>query len=281
MFASLASSPVHLLNQYRSILGRRILSRSGFVEDELVAVVERLKLRFGETALTHAEVMLADVANSKRINTRIRAMLKELPEIKPFSPTVDSTVTFEFFALSEQFWPDTWNKKNRQALEKIEQIESDENVSTIHKNASSVNTNTKLSTSDSTRDAHQEWFSEGDDDKDDVVCSGSDSKQGLQAIENKSQSGNAERKGDSNRFGSMGDVDIVTNSRPSLRNGPRLPRYLRLLHRRFEAAYHQLKSPRRLIWQPYMVSQDIDNTFTFVECRFNVTRLSWSNVHSI
>jgi hypothetical protein len=48
--------------------------------------LELLKLRFGEEHMTQCDVMLKDIADSKRITSRIREDLRDSPEVGTFPP---------------------------------------------------------------------------------------------------------------------------------------------------------------------------------------------------
>ena len=59
------------MNEYRTLLADRILTQFNYEIEKEIRYLELLKLRFGETQLHYCEVMLKDVANSKRLNTRV------------------------------------------------------------------------------------------------------------------------------------------------------------------------------------------------------------------
>eukprot|EP01012_Entosiphon_sulcatum_P033947 TRINITY_DN4299_c0_g1_i4.p1 TRINITY_DN4299_c0_g1~~TRINITY_DN4299_c0_g1_i4.p1 ORF type:complete len:907 (+),score=178.65 TRINITY_DN4299_c0_g1_i4:71-2791(+) len=65
------------INEYRTILGDRLLAASGYDTTLEDMTTELLKIRCGETALQSCEVMLRDIADSKRVNANIRQRLAE------------------------------------------------------------------------------------------------------------------------------------------------------------------------------------------------------------
>jgi anaphase-promoting complex subunit 2 len=93
--------------EYRALLAERVLGRvahSAEAEERDVRTVELLKLRFGEPPLHAAEVMLKDIADSRRIDAAVKAALPAprpgapaLPPPPP--PAVAATV------ISQIFWP--------------------------------------------------------------------------------------------------------------------------------------------------------------------------------
>ncbi|KAK5577761.1 hypothetical protein RB653_002709 [Dictyostelium firmibasis] len=80
------------INEYRSMLSDRLLSVVDFDLDKEIKNVELLKLRFGDTILFNCEIMIKDMADSKRLNTQIKNSNNELKE-------------FETLILSQLFWP--------------------------------------------------------------------------------------------------------------------------------------------------------------------------------
>ncbi|KAL8594757.1 hypothetical protein ACOMHN_047475 [Nucella lapillus] len=97
------------VTEYRTLLADRLLSPSGAamaagdkmdkansLEREL-RYLELLKLRFGDNPLHGCQVMLKDVADSRRINTRIAETTHSAPAA--------SDVDVSAIILSAQFWP--------------------------------------------------------------------------------------------------------------------------------------------------------------------------------
>jgi anaphase-promoting complex subunit 2 len=66
----------NLMNEYRSVLATKLLSKGDFDVDFEIRVHELLKLRFGEKSLHACDVMLKDVADSKRLSSALLAKSK-------------------------------------------------------------------------------------------------------------------------------------------------------------------------------------------------------------
>ena len=71
MLVNIYGSKELFVNEYRTLLADRILTHFNYGIERELRYLELLKLRFGETQLHYSEVMLKDVADSKRINSRI------------------------------------------------------------------------------------------------------------------------------------------------------------------------------------------------------------------
>ena len=71
MLVNIYGSKEVFVNEYRTLLADRILTHYNYDTARELRYLELLKLRFGETQLHSCEVMLKDVADSKRLNTRI------------------------------------------------------------------------------------------------------------------------------------------------------------------------------------------------------------------
>ncbi|EFN59544.1 hypothetical protein CHLNCDRAFT_19379, partial [Chlorella variabilis] len=93
------------INEYRSMLADRLLAKGGDYEcDRELRTLELLKVRFGEGNLHNAEVMLKDLADSKRINANVKSVpntatplrrRRQLVNIDGLSATI----------VSQLFWP--------------------------------------------------------------------------------------------------------------------------------------------------------------------------------
>jgi anaphase-promoting complex subunit 2 len=83
------------MSEYRALLAERLLARGGYDTERDVRTLELLKLRFGEGALHAAEVMLKDIADSKRTDGNVKAG----PAGAACAPGVCATV------ISQLFWP--------------------------------------------------------------------------------------------------------------------------------------------------------------------------------
>ena len=83
-------------SEYRAMLGQILLSQVGYTHDREKRILQLLKLRLPEKALHSCEVMLKDMADSKRINANIK-ILKQNSDI-PLG-------IFDALIVSEEFWP--------------------------------------------------------------------------------------------------------------------------------------------------------------------------------
>ncbi|XP_070531907.1 anaphase-promoting complex subunit 2-like [Ptychodera flava] len=100
MLVNIYGSRELFVNEYRTLLADRILSSFNYDTAREIRYLELLKLRFGESQLHYCEVMLKDVADSKRINTHIR----ELDDKKQKDEKTDC-LDLNSMILSAQFWP--------------------------------------------------------------------------------------------------------------------------------------------------------------------------------
>ncbi|KAG8194712.1 hypothetical protein JTE90_028026 [Oedothorax gibbosus] len=85
------------VNEYRSLLADRILTTFSYNADQELRYLEMLKLRFGESQLHYCEVMLKDIADSKRLNSNITS-----GELKTYE---QGDFPINTMILSAQFWP--------------------------------------------------------------------------------------------------------------------------------------------------------------------------------
>ncbi|GFR52613.1 hypothetical protein Agub_g15129, partial [Astrephomene gubernaculifera] len=89
MLTGVFGSPELFLAEYRRLLAGQLLYRCDYDTAREVRTLELLKMRFGEGAMHACEVMLKDVADSKRINHRVHSMSAAgaAGADKPMSPT--------------------------------------------------------------------------------------------------------------------------------------------------------------------------------------------------
>ncbi|KFM28789.1 Anaphase-promoting complex subunit 2 [Auxenochlorella protothecoides] len=87
-----------LVTEYRSLLADRLLAKQGYDCDRELRTLELLKLRFGDAVLHTAEIMLKDLADSKRINANIRSAARCAARGER-AATVTATM------LSALYWP--------------------------------------------------------------------------------------------------------------------------------------------------------------------------------
>uniref|UniRef100_A0A670YH84 Anaphase-promoting complex subunit 2 n=1 Tax=Pseudonaja textilis TaxID=8673 RepID=A0A670YH84_PSETE len=99
LLVSIYGSKDLFINEYRTLLADRLLHQFNYSAEREIRNVELLKLRFGEAQMHYCEVMLKDMADSRRINANIRDEEQKLPEQErpPFSLVA--------IILSSEFWP--------------------------------------------------------------------------------------------------------------------------------------------------------------------------------
>uniref|UniRef100_A0A8C5PE30 Anaphase-promoting complex subunit 2 n=1 Tax=Leptobrachium leishanense TaxID=445787 RepID=A0A8C5PE30_9ANUR len=99
LLVSIYGSKELFINEYRSLLADRLLHHFTYSLEREIRNVELLKLRFGEAQMHYCEVMLKDMADSRRINTNILDEEEKLPE--------EQKPPFNLVAviLSSEFWP--------------------------------------------------------------------------------------------------------------------------------------------------------------------------------
>lgn len=91
------------VNEYRALLADRILMQYNYDVERELRYLELLKLRFGEAQLHFCEVMLRDVAESRRVNARIQEADKTTGENN--EETEETELEMNAMILSAQFWP--------------------------------------------------------------------------------------------------------------------------------------------------------------------------------
>ncbi|XP_013419521.1 anaphase-promoting complex subunit 2-like [Lingula anatina] len=104
MLVNIYGSKELFVNEYRTLLADRILSQFSYDTEREIRYLELLKLRFGESQLHYCEVMLKDVADSKRINSHI-AEQKEREEAQGVEREDAEEIPVNSMVLSAQFWP--------------------------------------------------------------------------------------------------------------------------------------------------------------------------------
>lgn len=105
MLVNIYGSKDLFVNEYKTLLGDRLLSSYSFNMDKEIRNLELLKLRFGDSNLFSCEAMLKDIGESKRINANILEQFKqkEITQIDSFENI--SSINLKCLILSEQFWP--------------------------------------------------------------------------------------------------------------------------------------------------------------------------------
>jgi anaphase-promoting complex subunit 2 len=92
----------YFIKEYKMILAERLLAKVDDDIDDETRILELLKLRFGANSLRECEVMLKDMADSKRITSNIRALVQQQQNPNPNSAFVSD---FSTVIVSELFWP--------------------------------------------------------------------------------------------------------------------------------------------------------------------------------
>lgn len=94
------------IDEYAILLAEKLLSKSDFQVDKEIRTVELLKVQFGESKLNQCEIMLKDIADSKRIHTYINK------NDDMFSCTI----------ISHLFWPNQFRKDDISFPKQMEDI---------------------------------------------------------------------------------------------------------------------------------------------------------------
>ena len=68
-----------IIKELQVLLATRLLAVKDYDAVKEIRIIELLKIRFGETALQVCDVMLKDMADSKRINDHVQGDLKVGP----------------------------------------------------------------------------------------------------------------------------------------------------------------------------------------------------------
>ncbi|XDV20024.1 hypothetical protein PO909_025408 [Leuciscus waleckii] len=105
LLVSIYGSKEIFINEYKTVLADRLLHQLNYNTVREIRNVELLKLRFGESHMHYCEVMLKDVADSRRINTNIRDEESRLPVEE------QSTLLLSAMIISSEFWPQLKEEK--------------------------------------------------------------------------------------------------------------------------------------------------------------------------
>jgi len=91
------------VNEFRSMLADKLLNASDYETDREVRNLEMLKKRFGESALSSCEVMLRDIAESRRVTRAVQRHFAD-EESKVLDATIVSRLCWPLLS-SEAFEP--------------------------------------------------------------------------------------------------------------------------------------------------------------------------------
>ncbi|CAJ1075611.1 anaphase-promoting complex subunit 2 [Xyrichtys novacula] len=99
LLVSIYGSKGIFIDEYRAVLADRLLHQLNYNTAREIRNVELLKLRFGESHMHYCEVMLKDMADSRRINSNIREEESRLSEEE------QPPLSLSAIILSSEFWP--------------------------------------------------------------------------------------------------------------------------------------------------------------------------------
>lgn len=99
LLVSIYGSKDIFVDEYRTVLADRLFNQISYNTAREIRNVELLKLRFGESRMHYCEVMLKDMADSRRINGNIREEESRLNEEEQPSLLLSALI------LSSEFWP--------------------------------------------------------------------------------------------------------------------------------------------------------------------------------
>lgn len=112
MLVNIYGSKELFVNEYQTLLSNRLLSQFSFDTEKEIRNLELLKLRFGEAPLHQCEVMLKDIGDSKRLNTRLHSPLEGSFSENHSNPAdltqkalLDHPFPVDAIIVSAQFWP--------------------------------------------------------------------------------------------------------------------------------------------------------------------------------
>ncbi|KAM7387467.1 hypothetical protein PAMA_009877 [Pampus argenteus] len=105
LLVSIYGSKDIFIDEYRAILADRLLHQLNYNTAREIRNVELLKLRFGESHMHYCEVMLKDMADSRRINSNIREEESRLGEEE------QPPLSLSAIILSSEFWPSLKEEK--------------------------------------------------------------------------------------------------------------------------------------------------------------------------
>ncbi|KAJ3601001.1 hypothetical protein NHX12_031974 [Muraenolepis orangiensis] len=112
LLVSIYGSKEIFIDEYRTVLAHRLLHQLNYNTAREIRNVELLKLRFGESHMHFCEVMLKDVADSRRINTNIREEeSRQGAAAEPQTPPPPPPLALSAMIFSSEFWPQLKEEK--------------------------------------------------------------------------------------------------------------------------------------------------------------------------
>jgi hypothetical protein len=103
MLVNIYGSKDLFVAEYRYLLAERLIA-SRYETDRDIRTLELLKLRFGEGSLGQCEIMVRDIAESKRINANIHSVIKRTTPVNA-DPALHTEGLVDAYVLSRLFWP--------------------------------------------------------------------------------------------------------------------------------------------------------------------------------
>ncbi|XP_077386875.1 anaphase-promoting complex subunit 2 isoform X1 [Festucalex cinctus] len=113
LLVSIYGSKDIFINEYRTVLADRLLHQLNYNTAREIRNVELLKLRFGESHMHYCEVMLKDMADSRRINSNIceEEEKEQGEEPRPEGEEPRPSPWLSAIVLSSEFWPQLKEEK--------------------------------------------------------------------------------------------------------------------------------------------------------------------------
>ncbi|KAK9838770.1 hypothetical protein WJX74_003024 [Apatococcus lobatus] len=106
MLVGIYGSKELFINEYRVMLADKLLAKMDYDCDREIRTLELLKIRFGDSNMHNCEIMLKDLADSKRLNASIKQLPAGPDTYRSRSAAPDSSVdNMTATILSELFWP--------------------------------------------------------------------------------------------------------------------------------------------------------------------------------
>ena len=115
MLISIYGSKELFVKEYRHMLASKLIKNLAYDTSKDLAILERLKLRFGEASMQQCDIMVKDVDESKRLNVTLQGKLydtllgqqKKDPLILDKDPSVakEKASLVDATIVSEHFWP--------------------------------------------------------------------------------------------------------------------------------------------------------------------------------
>ena len=114
MLISIYGSKEPFVKEYRCLLANKLIKNLTYDTAKDLAILERLKLRFGEASMQHCDIMLKDVDESKRLNVTVQSKLSDAIEARSslfaggtavFQSSKERTALVDVTVVSEHFWP--------------------------------------------------------------------------------------------------------------------------------------------------------------------------------